>query len=72
MAAALVGAGLLWGGTIAAAQASPTEAIAERAEAYFTSHAANGDFSGQVVIAQCHRKNHPPHRPVQPQTRLVT
>ena len=52
MAAALVGAGLLWGGTIVAAQTSPTEAIAERAEAYFASHAANGDFSGQVVIAR--------------------
>jgi CubicO group peptidase (beta-lactamase class C family) len=52
VAAALVGAGLFWAGTVTAAQSSRTEAIAERAETYFAAHAANGDFSGQVVIAR--------------------
>jgi len=52
MAAALVGAGIVWAGAITAAQADHADEIAERAEAYFAAHTANGDFSGQVVIAR--------------------
>ena len=52
MVAALAGAGLVWATTITTAQESRTETISERAENYFAAHAANGDFSGQVVIAR--------------------
>jgi CubicO group peptidase (beta-lactamase class C family) len=52
MIIALLGVGLAWAGAVSPALAGRTEEIASGAENYFSAHAANGDFSGQVVIAQ--------------------